>query len=89
MADFTAAVGKVQPAVRREGFSTAPSVTWADVGALADVREELSFAISQPIAHPEWFAAMGVGAATGVLLFGPPGVIARPKTSALHAWMTV
>jgi len=73
MEDFTAAVGKVQPAVRREGFSTAPSVTWADVGALADVREELSFAISQPIAHPEWFTAMGVSAATGVLLFGPPG----------------
>lgn len=37
------------------------------------VREELSFSISQPIAHPEAFAAMGLSAATGVLLYGPPG----------------
>ena len=39
----------------------------------AQVREELSFAITQPIAHPEQYAAMGLGAATGVLLYGPPG----------------
>ena len=38
MADFTAAVGKVQPSVRREGFATTPDVTWADVGALDEVR---------------------------------------------------
>jgi ATP-dependent 26S proteasome regulatory subunit len=37
------------------------------------VREELSFSISQPIAHPEAFAAMGLSAASGVLLYGPPG----------------
>ncbi len=37
------------------------------------VREELSFTITQPIAHPERFAAMGLSAATGVLLYGPPG----------------
>jgi ribosome biogenesis ATPase len=33
----------------------------------------LSFAICQPIAHPESFAAMGLTTATGVLLYGPPG----------------
>ena len=45
------------------------------MGRLAglQVREELSFAITQPIAHPEQYAAMGLGAATGVLLYGPPG----------------
>ena len=37
------------------------------------MREELSFAITQPIAHPEQYEAMGLGAATGVLLYGPPG----------------
>ena len=37
------------------------------------VREELSFAITQPIAHPALFESMGLRAATGVLLFGPPG----------------
>lgn len=37
------------------------------------MREELSFAITQPIAHPDMFEAMGLQAGTGVLLFGPPG----------------
>lgn len=37
------------------------------------VREELSFSISKPIAHPEAFAAMGLCSASGVLLYGPPG----------------
>lgn len=37
------------------------------------MRDELSFAVSQPIANPERFAAMGLAAATGVLLYGPPG----------------
>ena len=35
-ADFEAAVGKVQPSVRREGFATTPDVTWDDVGSLAE-----------------------------------------------------
>lgn len=38
MGDFLEAVGKVQPSVRREGFATTPDVTWADVGALDEVR---------------------------------------------------
>jgi ribosome biogenesis ATPase len=38
MADFEAAIGKVQPSVRREGFATTPDVTWDDVGALQEVR---------------------------------------------------
>ncbi|KAL4452367.1 hypothetical protein ABPG75_008029 [Micractinium tetrahymenae] len=73
MADFEEAVPKVQPSVRREGFATTPDVTWDDVGSLGDVREELAFAITQPVAHPEVFEAMGLRPATGVLLFGPPG----------------
>ena len=35
--DFQAAVKKVQPSVRREGFATTPDVTWSDVGSLAEV----------------------------------------------------
>lgn len=73
MADFEEAIPKVQPSVRREGFATTPDVTWDDVGSLGDVREELAFAITQPVAHPEVFEAMGLRPATGVLLFGPPG----------------
>ncbi|GFR52366.1 hypothetical protein Agub_g14925, partial [Astrephomene gubernaculifera] len=73
MSDFEAALPKVQPSVRREGFTTTPDVTWDDVGALAEVREELSFAVSEPIRNPERFEALGLPAATGVLLYGPPG----------------
>lgn len=36
--DFEAAVSRVQPSVRREGFATTPDVTWADVGSLEEVR---------------------------------------------------
>ena len=36
--DFEAAVARVQPSVRREGFATTPDVTWADVGSLEEVR---------------------------------------------------
>lgn len=43
------------------------------------VREELAFAITQPIQHPEVFEAMGLQAATGVLLFGPPGACAAAR----------
>ena len=43
-ADFEAAVKKVQPSVRREGFATTPDVTWNDVGALSDVRPSMQLA---------------------------------------------
>ncbi|EIE24941.1 AAA-domain-containing protein [Coccomyxa subellipsoidea C-169] len=72
-ADFDAAVKKVQPSVRREGFATTPDITWNDVGSLAEVREELAFSITEPIKYPERFAALGLAAPTGVLLYGPPG----------------
>ena len=39
------ALKSVQPSSKREGFATVPDVTFDDVGALKDVREELSMAI--------------------------------------------
>ncbi|KAF4036102.1 ATPase family associated domain-containing protein lid 3 [Phytophthora infestans] len=73
MADFDAAIPKVQPSSKREGFATIPDVTWDDIGALNEVRDELSLAVLQPIAHPERFAALGLSMPAGVLLYGPPG----------------
>lgn len=72
-ADFTAALKQVQPSAKREGFATVPDVTWSDVGALHATREELHMAIVQPIRRPELFSAVGISAACGVLLWGPPG----------------
>lgn len=73
MEDFLAAVKKVQPSSKREGFAAIPDVTWGDVGALADVREELAMSIIEPITYPERFEMLGLAVPAGVLLFGPPG----------------
>eukprot|EP00804_Cyclotella_cryptica_P009958 CCRYP_015401-RB/>CCRYP_015401-RB protein AED:0.06 eAED:0.06 QI:124/0.75/0.6/1/0.75/0.6/5/200/1001 len=73
MDDFLAAIPNVQPSSKREGFATAPDVSWSDIGALADIREELTLSVLEPIAHPEKFEALGLPLPAGVLLYGPPG----------------
>ncbi|XP_061847479.1 nuclear valosin-containing protein-like isoform X2 [Colius striatus] len=73
MNDFIVALSSVQPSAKREGFVTIPDVTWADIGALEDVREELTMAILAPVRNPEQFKALGLTTPAGVLLTGPPG----------------
>ncbi|NXF05549.1 NVL protein, partial [Smithornis capensis] len=73
MNDFIVALPSVQPSAKREGFVTIPDVTWADIGALEDVREELTMAILAPVRNPEKFKALGLTTPAGVLLAGPPG----------------
>ncbi|XP_074753387.1 nuclear valosin-containing protein-like isoform X2 [Athene noctua] len=73
MNDFIVALSSVQPSAKREGFVTIPDVTWADIGALEDVREELTMAILAPVRNPEQFKALGLTSPAGVLLAGPPG----------------
>ncbi|EIW83792.1 AAA-domain-containing protein [Coniophora puteana RWD-64-598 SS2] len=72
-ADFTAALRTVQPSSTREGFSTAPAVTWSSIGSLHATREELGMAIVQPIRRPEVFRQVGIRGGCGVLMWGPPG----------------
>ena len=67
------ALPKIQPSSKREGFATIPDTTWADIGALRPVREELLTAIVEPIRCPEKYERVGITAPTGVLLWGPPG----------------
>jgi SpoVK/Ycf46/Vps4 family AAA+-type ATPase len=73
MADFEAAVGKVQPSAKREGFATTPDVSFKDIGALASVRAQLEMSILQPILRPDRFERLGLAMPAGVLLHGPPG----------------
>jgi ribosome biogenesis ATPase len=73
MAAFDAVLPHITPSSKREGFATIPDVSWEDIGALASVREELQTAIVDPIQNPERYAAVGISAPTGVLLWGPPG----------------
>lgn len=73
MAHLTTAITQVQPAAKREGFSAIPDTTWAHVGALTDVRKKLEMTIIGPIKYPARFAKVGIKAAAGILLWGPPG----------------
>ena len=51
MDDFKTSLTSIQPSAKREGFATVPDVTWDDIGALQDIREELTMAIlvGQPL----------------------------------------
>ncbi|KAI9678181.1 MAG: hypothetical protein M1817_006126 [Caeruleum heppii] len=71
--DFLSSIPKIQPSSKREGFATIPNTTWADIGALHSVRDELQMAIVEPIKRPERYEKVGITAPTGVLLWGPPG----------------
>ncbi|ODV91594.1 hypothetical protein CANCADRAFT_73317 [Tortispora caseinolytica NRRL Y-17796] len=73
LADFITALPTIQPSSKREGFTTVPDVTWADVGALGPIRKELQMAIVQPIMRPDLYKSVGITAPSGVLLWGPPG----------------
>jgi SpoVK/Ycf46/Vps4 family AAA+-type ATPase len=73
MDDFKAAIGKVQPSAKREGFATTPDVSFKDIGALAGVRSQLELSILQPILRPDRFERLGLAMPAGVLLHGPPG----------------
>uniref|UniRef100_A0A8C6KWC1 Nuclear VCP like n=1 Tax=Nothobranchius furzeri TaxID=105023 RepID=A0A8C6KWC1_NOTFU len=73
MSDFQEALTHVQPSAKREGFATIPDVTWENVGALQEIREELTMAILGPVRSPQHFKALGLTAPSGVLLAGPPG----------------
>eukprot|EP01031_Cornospumella_fuschlensis_P037077 gene37077-45004_t len=73
MSDFLFAMKNIVPAGKREGFVMTADVTWGDIGALAEVREELTQQLLEPIAHPERFRALGLDLPAGVLFYGPPG----------------
>jgi ribosome biogenesis ATPase len=75
MADFLVAAKNIQPSAKREGFAVVPDVTWNDVGALVEVREELLHNVLDPIANPERFRKLGLDVPAGVLFFGPPGYV--------------
>ena len=71
--DFKCALKKLVPSAKREGFATVPDVTWEDIGALENVRRELSLSILAPIRNPTQFERLGLTRPSGILLTGPPG----------------
>lgn len=73
MDDFLLAIPLVQPSSKREGFAMVPDVNWEDVGALQNIREELTISVLEPIRNPEKFKRLGLSLPAGILLYGPPG----------------
>ncbi len=51
----------------------AGGVTFADVGGMDDVKEEIRIKMLAPLQHPDLFGAFGKSAGGGILLYGPPG----------------
>jgi len=49
------------------------SVTFADVGGMEAVKEDIRIKILAPLQHPELFEAFGKAAGGGILMYGPPG----------------
>jgi ribosome biogenesis ATPase len=71
--DFETAIRRVQPSAKREGFATVPDVSWDDVGALSNVREELQTAVLAPVKFAAQCEIFNFTKPPGILLVGPPG----------------
>jgi peroxin-6 len=71
--DFTAAVSHARSTFSDSiGAPKIPTVTWDDVGGLADQKSSIMETISLPLTRPELFAK-GMRKRSGILFYGPPG----------------
>ena len=50
-----------------------PKITFADVGGMDSLKEEIRLKIIYPLTHADMFKAYGKGAGGGILMYGPPG----------------
>ncbi len=71
--DFDVAIGRVKPSSKREGFATVPDVSWDDIGALQNVREELKIAVLAPVKYARQCEIFNFTKPPGILMVGPPG----------------
>ena len=67
------ALGTVNPSSLRETVVEVPNVSWADIGGLDEVKQQLQEMILFPIEHPDKFLKFGMRPSKGVLFYGPPG----------------
>lgn len=72
-ADFTVALGEVEPSGLRELSIEVPNVRWDEVGGLEEIKVALQEAITWPLSQPGLFERAGVKPPRGILLYGPPG----------------
>ena len=71
--DFLKAMDRVTPSLVRDVVVETPQTSFADIGGLEDVKQELRDMVELPVNNPEFYAEMGVTPPSGALLYGPPG----------------
>ncbi|KAJ3851183.1 AAA-domain-containing protein [Lentinula lateritia] len=72
-ADLTQALDQARAAYSESiNAPKIPSVSWDDVGGLAQVKADILDTIQLPLDHPKLFAD-GLKKRSGILLYGPPG----------------
>jgi len=49
------------------------NISFASIGGLKELKEEIRFKIIEPLKHPNVFAHFGKKAGGGILMYGPPG----------------
>lgn len=64
---------KYDPLVNAMEVDEAPTVTYADIGGLAEQKKLLKESIELPLTSPDLFEKVGITPPKGVLLYGPPG----------------
>ena len=50
-----------------------PRLSFADVGGMESLKEEIRLKIIYPLTHPDLYRAYGKAAGGGILMYGPPG----------------
>ena len=70
---MTYALGQSNPSSLRETVVEVPNTTWADIGGLEGVKNELRELVQYPVEHPEKYEKFGMSPSRGVLFYGPPG----------------
>ncbi len=73
MDDFKEAQRGIEPSAMREFFVEVSMITWADIGGLNMVKQQLRESVEWPLSQPEVFKRLGITPPRGILLYGPPG----------------
>ncbi|CAK7896077.1 ATPase family gene 2 protein [[Candida] anglica] len=71
--DLEEALPEITPSAMREIFLEMPKVYWTDIGGQHELKKKLTEVVQLPLEAAHTFAALGVSAPKGVLLYGPPG----------------